>query len=188
MRKLTAISLMLLFFFNLFGYKALLQYWEMQSNTNMETQLALQQYNEEDLVTVKIPINLPYHTNWEEFESYDGEIDIDGVHYKYVKRRIFNDSLVLLCLPNTEKTRLSTARDELFSLVNDLQKDAANTHSSHAGTSFQFAGGDYICQENEEWKGATESIEVVYYSPATEPLRSVATESPWQPPDVLFTV
>ena len=188
MRRLTAISLTLIFLFNLFGYRALLQYWETQGNIKLEARLDQRQYDEKDLVEVKIPIHLPYHSNWSDFERYDGEIDIDGVHYKYVKRKIFNDSLILLCIPNDIKIKISTARDEFFSLVNDLQKDAANSKSSHSSFSFHFSVGDYICQENEEWNIPAETDAVVYCYPAPVRLLSFSATSPWQPPDFQFLI
>ncbi|HRO45383.1 hypothetical protein [Agriterribacter sp.] len=188
MRQLAAISLILIFLFNLFGYRALLQYWETQENTKLEARLDQQQYDEKDLVEIKVPIHLPYHSNWSDFERYDGEIDIDGVHYKYVKRKIFNDSLVLLCIPNNIKIKISTARDEFFGLVNDLQKDAANTKSSHSSFSFHFSGGDYICQENEDWNMTAEADAMVYYYPMSVPLLSFSATSPWQPPDFQFLI
>ena len=184
MRQLTAISLILIFLFNLAGYRALLQYWEVQENTKLEVRLDQQQYDERDLVEVKIPIHLPYHSNWNDFERYDGEIDIDGVHYKYVKRKIFNDSLVLLCIPNEIKTKISTARDEFFSLVNDLQKDAGNAKSPRPTLSFQFSTGDYIGQQTEDWAIATISNVIPYFTVASaSPLLSISVNSPWQPPD-----
>ena len=161
-----------------------MQYWEVQENTKLEVRLDQQQYDERDLVEVKIPIHLPYHSNWNDFERYDGEIDIDGVHYKYVKRKIFNDSLVLLCIPNEIKTKISTARDEFFSLVNDLQKDAGNAKSPRPTLSFQFSTGDYIGQQTEDWAIATISNVIPYFTVASaSPLLSISVNSPWQPPD-----
>lgn len=152
----------------------------------MEANLDANAYEEDDLVEVKIPINLPYHNNWSEFERYDGEIDIDGVHYRYVKRKIFNDSLVLLCIPDKIKTRISTARDELFSIVNDLQNEAANTQTTHSNISFHAPGGDYIFRENEEWNVFLESSKVVYPNPSPATLSGAKAMSPWQPPDNLL--
>ena len=163
----------------------LLQYWEAKGNTKLELKLDQQKYDEKDLVEVRIPINLPYHNNWSDFERYDGEIDIDGVHYKYVKRKIFNDSLVLLCIPNEIKTKLSTARDEFFSLVNDLQTDASNAKSSHPSSSFQFSPGDYIGQQSEDWSITTVSNLHPHCSViSASPLLSTSVSSPWQPPDL----
>ena len=35
-----------------------------------------------------------------------------------------NDSLVLMCIPNGEKTKITNAREEFFSLVNNLQQNS----------------------------------------------------------------
>ena len=58
-----------------------------------------------------------------EFERFDGEMEINGILYKYVKRKVVDGHLVLLCLPNEKKIQLQTARDNFFKLVNDLQNN-----------------------------------------------------------------
>jgi hypothetical protein len=85
-------------------------------------------YNDKDLIEVKVPVNLPYQTNWQEFERYDGEIQIAGVHYNYVKRKLQNDTLILMCIPNTDKMKLFNARETFFSLVNDMQQNENGKH------------------------------------------------------------
>ena len=95
---------------------------ELQSNVEKN------RYNNEDLVEIRVPLNLPYQTDWKEFQSYDGNIQVDGVDYRYVKRKVEKGELVLLCIPNHSKTHLTTARDRFFMLVNDLQ------HNGHSKT------------------------------------------------------
>ncbi len=60
---------------------------EQQADHRIESKI--QSLNEFDkrLITVKIPINLPYQTDWREFESIDGEMSFKGKTYKYVKRK-----------------------------------------------------------------------------------------------------
>ena len=86
------------------------------------------------MIEIKIPLHLPYQLNWNSFERFDGEIDVDGVHYKYVKRKIYNDSLVLLCLPNKTKQNIVKVKDEYFKIVNDIdpssQKKSDNSNLS----------------------------------------------------------
>jgi hypothetical protein len=110
------------------GYQLLFNYFEKEQGVRFVQQLDKQQYNEADLVEVKVPVLLPYHNSWSDFERYDGEITIDGVHYNYVKRKVQNDTLILMCLPNEEKMQMQTARDRFFSLVNDLQSNDGNNH------------------------------------------------------------
>ena len=102
----------------------------------LEQRLNNSEYDESQLIEIKVPLKLPYQTNWKEFERFDGEIEVNGIHYKYVKRAVYNDSLVLLCLPNEGKMRLQSARDEFFKLVNDIQhpttgkkSDSGSKHS-----------------------------------------------------------
>jgi hypothetical protein len=126
LRKFLAISLLLVHVFNMGGYQLLFNYFEKEQGLRFIQQLDSQQYNEADLVEVKVPVLVPYHNNWSDFERYDGEITIEGVHYNYVKRKVQNDTLILLCLPNQEKMQMQTARDQFFSLVNDLQSNDQN--------------------------------------------------------------
>ncbi len=63
---------------------------------------------------------LPYGPNWKDYERYEGEIDWGGVHYNYVKRKLQNDTLYVLCLPNNVQTKLRKAEAHYTRHVNDL--------------------------------------------------------------------
>ena len=52
---------------------------------------------------------------------------MNGVFYSYVKRKIHNDTLYLLCLPNKNKTQLQSARLEYAGNVNDVPTNAKDT-------------------------------------------------------------
>ena len=77
-------------------------------------------YHEEELVTVKTPIHLPYQTSWKEFERVDGDINLNGIKYKYVKRKLVNDTMVYLCIPHEEKTQFEAKANDFFGKTNDL--------------------------------------------------------------------
>ena len=124
LKQLLAISMLLIHLFYSGGYRLVFDGLEAYSADRIITRIDADAYDEHDLVEVRVPVNLPYQSNWPEFERYNGEIYMDGVHYNYVKRKMHNDTLILLCLPNQEKTHLLNARETFFSLVNDLQQDA----------------------------------------------------------------
>ncbi len=84
-------------------------------------------YDENELLEIRVPISLPYQSNWSDFESYSGELEWRGAYYKFVKRKITNDTLILLCISNEAKMRLTEAKSRFFELVNDLN---ANQNSS----------------------------------------------------------
>ena len=122
LKKLTAILLLALFAFNTVGYRLWIEYVQTRTDAKLEAKLDKGYYNEDELITVKVPVNLPYQTNGKEFERVDGEMNVNGIVYKYVKRMVYNDTLILLCIPHEEKIKLLIlfARQNFRRLDNDL--------------------------------------------------------------------
>lgn len=121
MRKVATILLIGLMFFNWFGYRLVTGFMQSQANASLTARLDKNDYDESQLISIKISSNLPYYTNSASFERVDGQIEIAGVHYNYVKRRVFKDSLEFQCIPNEQKTKLASASNEFYKLVNDLR-------------------------------------------------------------------
>jgi hypothetical protein len=85
-------------------------------------------YNDNELLLVKVPLNMPYIIN-SDFERVDGQIEYKSIHYNYVKRKVSNDTLYLMCLPNAAKTQLAIAKSTLTKDANDIpanKKDAGS--------------------------------------------------------------
>lgn len=122
MKKVLTILILAIHLFNLGGYRLVLDTLITRVDRRMENRLDQNLYEEKDLIELKVPVNLPYHSNWQDFERYDGEISIAGVNYSYVKRKLQNDTLILLAIPNTDKMKLFNARETFFSLVSDMQQ------------------------------------------------------------------
>ncbi len=126
------ISLLLLLGFNWIGYRLLINLMESKADITLEAKIDNSDYDESSLIEIRIPLNAPYlSNNLTAFQRYDGELELDGVHYQYVKRKVVNGELVLLCLPNKSKTELHNSKKEFFKLVNDLNqtqnKNKSNT-------------------------------------------------------------
>jgi hypothetical protein len=122
-KRLAAILLMGILFFNWYGYQLLTQYWQQRADHRLEARLDRNEYDESQLLRVKIPItSLSYYNTSNSFERVDGQIDIGGVRYQYVKRRMFKDSLELLCIPNETAMKLQQVKNDFFRQVNDLQQ------------------------------------------------------------------
>jgi hypothetical protein len=130
LKKLASILLLAILLFNWVGYRLVTSVLQEQADAQLQSTVEENRYNDQDLVEIRVPLNLPYQTDWKEFQAYDGEIKVDGVDYRYVKRKVEHGQLVLLCIPNHSKTHLTTARDQFFMLVNDLQH---NGHSKSDG-------------------------------------------------------
>ena len=120
MKNLLTLGLLSVFLFNIIGYRILFSYLEQVEDHRLEAKLENFSDTDKRLVTFKIPINLPYQTSWKGFERTDGEIVLKGITYRYVKRKIQNDTLILLCLNYNAKTRLEKNNDDYFKKVNSL--------------------------------------------------------------------
>jgi len=120
LKKLAAIVLLLLMLFNLAGYRLWFYCAQQQADARLNAALDHDLYNDDELITIKIPLSMPYQTDRAEFERVNGEVNLNGKIYKYVKRRVAQGQLVLLCLPDHQKMRIESAKDEFFKLCNSL--------------------------------------------------------------------
>lgn len=132
LKKIAAILLLALFIFNLVGYKAVFYFAQQRADVSLNASLDKQQYNEKDLITISIPLSMPYQVSKTDFERVDGEVNIKGQIYKYVKRKVENGKLVLLCMPNHEKMRLESAKDDYSRIANDIAQNDGNKKSDHS--------------------------------------------------------
>ena len=125
MKKIASIVLLGLLLFNWCGYRWVINMMQQNADTKLEAKLDRNEYDESQLIEIKVAVSMPYQTDWADFERYDGEIEVNGIHYKYVKRKVQDGQLVLKCIPNQTRQRLESAKDDLFKITNDLQQDNA---------------------------------------------------------------
>jgi hypothetical protein len=139
-----------MFLFNWFGYRLVFNYMQDKKDSQLETRFDNNNYDESQLIEIKIPLNLPYQNNWSAFERYDGEIKYNGVIYKYVKRKVENNNLIILCYPNNDKMHLQNAKDEFFKLASDFQQQNQGKKQSKQNTSVvKNLLSEYTEQKNE---------------------------------------
>ena len=86
----------------------------------LQTIVDKEDYCESDLLTVTVPLSMPYISDTHGFERIDGELTKDGKIYHYVSRAIQHGMLVLRCLPDRQKTNIAKAKDEYSKQVNDF--------------------------------------------------------------------
>ena len=123
----------------------MIDYMQDRHEAVLESSLDNDQYKIEDLISIKTPLNLPYYSSSETFERAYGSININGVEYQYVKRRAYQDTLELLCLPNKTKTDLLSAKNEFFKLSVEDQSTLPNKKQS---TNLKISLPDYFQELN----------------------------------------
>ena len=148
MKRIASILLLIVLLFNFIGYRLVSSYMENKANNQLEAKLDNNDYDDSQLISLKIPVtHLSYYNNSSQFERVDGQIEVNGVQYKYVKRRIYNDSVELLCIPNQTAMSLRSAKDEFFKLVNDLQQTGQSKKSDPHSSSKNFSVDNYTLNE-----------------------------------------
>jgi hypothetical protein len=141
LRKLLSIFLLLILLFNIVGYRAWFYYAEKFSDATLESRLDKNQFQENDLVTLSIPLNNPYQVDQSGFERSGGEINIQGESFTIVERKLSGGKLQLHCIPNVHKSILKKAKTEYGNDANDLSN---NAKGSRSGSQKNFSGSDYI--------------------------------------------
>ena len=181
MTKAIAIFFLTLFLFNLIGYRGWLYYQQQKEKSSLEATLDKEDYDEKDLITFKVPLSMPYQNSWSDFERVDGEVTIDGTIYKYVKRKVEDGQLILMCLPNYKKMSLLKAAAEFGSHNDD---PAATGKRGRASTNKNTTPNEY--EENTRFGLAGQAGSLI--TPARSfylfSLTSCCMEFPGQPPEL----
>jgi hypothetical protein len=114
------------------------------ADSRLEARLDTNDYDEASLIEIRVPLDMPYQTDRVDFERFDGEINVDGTHYKYVKRKVQDGVLILKCIPHEARHRIESARDYFFQLVNDLQDNKGTKKSENSKPSIvKFSAGEF---------------------------------------------
>lgn len=121
-----------------------------QNNVEMLQKLDLGDYNEAEMVTVKIPISVPYASESEEFERVDGLFEHKGEFYRLVKQRLFQDTLQVVCVKDQELAYINQAWTSYVKTFTDNHSD----NQSQSTISYSFIK-DYL----------TRSFSIIQFSP-----------------------
>lgn len=120
LKQLTAILLLSVFTFNMVGYRLLFNWLKTNTDKEFIAQLDAGNFNEEDLVVMNFPLNMPYQQADIVLERVNGEVILNGEVFKYVMRKVENDTLKLFCIPHDEKTNILEKINEFSGKVNDF--------------------------------------------------------------------
>jgi hypothetical protein len=154
---------------------------EKKSETAMEQKLDRSDYQEEELISIKTKLNLPYYSSSPQFERTFGSVTLDGVVYEYVQKRVYNDTLELLCLPNQSKTALQDIKNDLTKATADGQASAPLKKNS---TSLKISLPDY-CQSFETTTALSLALEKSYFSPNDSFAVTDFTQQQERPPQAI---
>ncbi len=114
MKKLVSIVLFGLLLYNMVGYSVV--YW-------LGGNVALEKRGDEpvsplkeEYITVKVPVSLPYQTNWTAPQPVQGKLQVGHEFYEMVEQIMLNDTLYITCKPDRD------ARANFFALAEHINK------------------------------------------------------------------
>jgi len=119
MKRVFALLFLFVFFFNVGGYY--IMYWGLrqQANAELRDQLDAGLYTENQTVTIKVPVALPYQTD-RDYERVDGSFEYKGDFYKLVKQKTQSDTLYVICIRDQQEKHLVGEMINYTKLFNDF--------------------------------------------------------------------
>lgn len=133
MKKLIAIFLVFLVLFNALGFYGLFVGLRYKTGLDLTQRLDNDEYSEEETVTLKVPMALPYHIDSEVYERIDGEIEHQGDFYRLVKQKLEKDTLYIVCIKDHDSKRIKQALSDYVKTFTDKPVDSKHTSKSFAG-------------------------------------------------------
>lgn len=146
MRKLVAIYLIITLLYNFAGPLIIRQYLAYRTEKHFNEQTSKGLYYLGDLTEVVIPVELPGIADWVDYEDISGQIQFQNNRYNYVKMKLTQHAMYLLCVPNYEETRLNSQNIISAKKVKEVpvpKKDHTPTFKVTLLGEFQLAAQDF---------------------------------------------
>jgi len=141
LKKIVTILLLFIFLFNVTGYYFVQQILLEKSNEKISIAIDKNQYNKNQLIELRVPLNMPYYQNTS-FQRQDGQINIKGITYNYVEKKIENGYLVLKCIQNNLSQQIKKNTNDYFANANGIDK-SGNQKSPSSKTIAKVAFDDF---------------------------------------------
>jgi len=127
MRKLLSIVLSLLLLMNVLGYYGVFMGLHYKNSQDLMHRFDANDYGEQETVTIKVPLALPYASDDGQFERVDGELEHNGEFYRLVKQRLHQDTLYIVCYKDNQSKRIKQALADYVKTFTDKPVDAKSS-------------------------------------------------------------
>jgi len=102
------------------GYTLAFQYFIHQSEVKIVKEIYENKVDSAKLVEIKIPVHLPGIHFGTEYNSVQGQLQLKGVFYNYLRYKVSPDTMSFICIANSVKTRLVSANLIIAKEINDV--------------------------------------------------------------------
>jgi hypothetical protein len=85
----------------------------------MISQFDAEEYNADEVETIKIPISVPYPIQDNGFERVDGVFKHNGEFYRLIKQRFYQDTLHVICIKDVQRKNIHEALTDYVKTFTD---------------------------------------------------------------------
>lgn len=161
MRRILSILLLGLLLYNMVGYSIVYLSEETHTISERGKDLIQQSDHSQDIV-IKVPVAVPYQTNWDAPEQVEGQILHEGQYYQMKSRQLINDTMYVHCeYDQTARERFS----DLASKINDqVTGNASDQQKGQHSNILKNFVKEYMSQDRKhvfyllEWAPAREVV------------------------------
>jgi len=127
LKRFFSIVFIVLLFLNAIGYYGVFLGLYHQNDVAMNRVFDSDNYSGLQLVTIHIPVSIPYLFDQTDFERAQGEFEHEGEFYRLVKQRYSNDTLTVICVKDYTHKKINHALKDYVKTFGDLQSDSKST-------------------------------------------------------------
>jgi hypothetical protein len=104
---------------NVMGYYGVFLGLSSRHDSLMVQRLDINNFSADQIVTISIPLSLPYAVEGGEYHRVDGKIEHLGVVYRLLKQKFANDTLSIQCIRDTDAERINHAMSAYVKTFSD---------------------------------------------------------------------
>jgi hypothetical protein len=185
LKKAAAILLIAILAFNWYGYRIVTTLLADKADEKLVARIDREDYDESQLIEVKVALNMPYQNEQADFERHYGEMEINGKYYTYVKRKVQGGYLILKCIPNADKEKIRSANNDYFKVTNGLDGNQPDKKQNNSGNFAKNFWSEYDDRETDYSIAMYAAVSQHTYAPDISFLTSNIDSGPAQPPELI---
>lgn len=124
MKRIIAITLASIVLLNTMGCYLIFLGFHYHNDLAMSKALDSEIYDQSNTISIKVPVSIPYMPYQSGFQKVSGQFKHNGELYRMVKQRYDNDTLIVVCLRDTNHKKIDLALAEHVRTYSDNATDS----------------------------------------------------------------
>lgn len=112
--------MILLHLLNVAGCYWIFYAFQKRSKAELAQQLDIDSYAGSQAITIKLPLSSPQESNNSNYERVDGELVYEGVTYRLVKQKFYQDTAYIVCYKDEKTITIKNALEEYVDTFTDI--------------------------------------------------------------------